>query len=132
MPIWLRSSERKKLICCHLVFEDLEHPGSGFSFPCDPRGRVPLLEWLKLRPPARKNLADCREHPERYRKRVVRQEWTEFIPAVIECDACEARVVLESEWANACPSCGREYNGCGQLLAPRSQWGEESGEPGSF
>lgn len=24
--------------------------------------------------------------------------------------------------------CGRDYNGSGQLLAPREQWGEETGE----
>lgn len=27
-----------------------------------------------------------------------------------------------------CQHCGREYNSAGQLLAPRSQWGEETGE----
>lgn len=27
-----------------------------------------------------------------------------------------------------CPHCGRDYNSAGQLLAPRSQWGEETGE----
>lgn len=27
-----------------------------------------------------------------------------------------------------CEKCGREYNSSGQLLAPREQWGEETGE----
>lgn len=27
-----------------------------------------------------------------------------------------------------CNYCGREYNSAGQLLAPREQWGEETGE----
>lgn len=27
-----------------------------------------------------------------------------------------------------CPNCGQEHNGFGQALAPRSQWGEETGE----
>lgn len=27
-----------------------------------------------------------------------------------------------------CDSCGTDYNGSGQRLAPREQWGEETGE----
>lgn len=27
-----------------------------------------------------------------------------------------------------CPKCGSEFNSSGQQLAPRSQWGEETGE----
>lgn len=42
--------------------------------------------------------------------------------------ACTAKITLSSGWANTCPSCGSEYNGSGQRLAPRSQWGEETGE----
>lgn len=30
-------------------------------------------------------------------------------------------------FTNSC-ECGREYNWAGQALAPRSQWGEETGE----
>lgn len=30
-------------------------------------------------------------------------------------------------FTNTC-DCGRDYNWAGQLLAPRSQWGEETGE----
>lgn len=32
-----------------------------------------------------------------------------------------------SGFTNTC-RCGRDYNWAGQLLAPRSQWGEETGE----
>lgn len=32
-----------------------------------------------------------------------------------------------SGFTNTC-DCGRDYNWAGQLLAPRSQWGEETGE----
>lgn len=49
-----------------------------------------------------------------------------LIPAIIRC-ACGRAVELHSAWANAC-DCDREYNGFGQRLAPRSQWGEETGE----
>jgi hypothetical protein len=46
-------------------------------------------------------------------------------------NACSRKVVLSSGWANKCPNfenCQSEYNGAGQRLAPRSQWGEETGE----
>lgn len=34
-------------------------------------------------------------------------------------------------FTNHCSKCGRDYNFSGQLLAPRSQWGEETGETAS-
>jgi hypothetical protein len=33
-----------------------------------------------------------------------------------------------SGFTNTCPTCGADYNWTGQRLAPRSQWGEETGE----
>jgi hypothetical protein len=44
---------------------------------------------------------------------------------VIKCD-CGKEVVC-SAFTNAC-SCGRDYNMSGSQLAPRRQWGEETGE----
>ena len=53
---------------------------------------------------------------------------------------CGADVPLVSGWTNPCPGkiisfdgksswdCNREYNLSGQMLGPRSQWGEETGE----
>jgi hypothetical protein len=46
---------------------------------------------------------------------------------VLRCD-CTAEVHCDNAWANECERCEREYNGSGQQLAPRSQWGEETGE----
>ena len=37
------------------------------------------------------------------------------------------RKVWCSGFTNTC-ECGREYNWAGQMLAPRCQWGEETGE----
>jgi hypothetical protein len=31
-------------------------------------------------------------------------------------------------FTNTCPICGSDYNQAGQRLAPREQWGEETGE----
>lgn len=48
-------------------------------------------------------------------------------PKVIKCEECNKKVELLSSWANQC-SCGTEYNGFGQKLADRSEWGSETGE----
>ena len=31
-------------------------------------------------------------------------------------------------FTNTCPDCGTDFNSAGQRLAPRAQWGEETGE----
>jgi hypothetical protein len=46
---------------------------------------------------------------------------------VMRC-TCGSEVYCSSSWANSCEGCDREYNGSGQELAPRSHWGEETGE----
>lgn len=47
------------------------------------------------------------------------------IPAIGECE-CGKQLQLDA-FTNPC-GCGREYNSSGSLLAPRDQWGEETGE----
>ena len=48
-----------------------------------------------------------------------------YMAPVIKC-TCGEEVVC-GFFTNTC-ECGRDYNAFGQLLAPRSQWGEETGE----
>jgi hypothetical protein len=36
--------------------------------------------------------------------------------------------VLCATFTNTCSNCGTDYNTSGQALAPREQWGEETGE----
>ena len=43
----------------------------------------------------------------------------------VTCDCGET--VTCSGFTNTC-TCGADYNMSGQLLAPRAQWGEETGE----
>lgn len=64
----------------------------------------------------------------RYSDRSPEGDW---IPQQIKCDCGE---VLEPHRPGAdvgCEKCQREYNSSGQELAPRSQWGEETGEHAS-
>ena len=46
---------------------------------------------------------------------------------VVKCP-CGAEVHCDNGWSNECHDCGTEFNGYGQTLAPRSHWGEETGE----
>lgn len=49
-----------------------------------------------------------------------------FEAGVIRC-RCGEPLELDDPMTNTC-NCGAEYNGAGQRLAPREQWGEETGE----
>ena len=106
-----------------LQFDRVEDPSSGFVFDCDAAG---VVDTSKLNSAGLSNLNDCLAGkgvgPGRIRVTVNRY----MKPAVIRCN-CGAKLFLHSSWANEC-GCGREYNGSGQLLAPRAQWGEETGE----
>jgi len=44
---------------------------------------------------------------------------------------CCGRWMQCNSFTNTCDQCGKDYNGAGQELAPRSQWGEETGETAS-
>jgi hypothetical protein len=100
--------------------------GSGFCFPVTEDG-IPLNKnpasaenWARCTadplPPDLAGLIDCG---------IQRREWETRHPAIGRC-TCGREVTLD---AFTCPcDCGRDYNSSGQLLAPRSQWGEETGE----
>lgn len=47
--------------------------------------------------------------------------------AVVRCD-CGNRVETHHHFLNPCYSCGADYDGSGNRLAPREFWGEETGE----
>ena len=68
-------------------------------------------------------MPDIIRHEKRFRPRGY--GYREFQAPVIKC-ACGEEVVCE-RFTNAC-ECGRDYGRSGDLLASRSQWGEETGE----
>lgn len=99
---------------------------AGFSFPCDHEG-VP-------HPAKNEYMAENREIValgvaigimEDLGVRKYERDYTHA--AVIQCERCKRAVILDSYWTNSC-TCGADYNGDGNRLAPRSQWGEETGE----
>lgn len=47
------------------------------------------------------------------------------ISPIVAC--CGERLICDS-FTTTCPTCGADYSNNGERLAPRSQWGEETGE----
>lgn len=95
----------------------------GFSFECDREGNLcPLTNEA-----AQENYEGCISG----RFDVVPQGIRDFSydytrPPVGLCEDCSRKVYLE-HFTNTC-ECGADYNSSGTRLAPRSQWGEETGE----
>lgn len=103
------------------IWNDL--PGAGFSFDCDKDGNVKQ----PMNPAAQANYDKCVSGEINvYFEGLITRPWSYVEPAVGQC-ACGANVSL-ANFTNTCDKCGRDYNMSGQLLAPREQWGEETGE----
>jgi hypothetical protein len=107
-----------------LEYDYVDRPGSGFSFECDEHGQV---DESSFAPEGLENFRKCQAGllnvgPARLRRN--ERSWWE--PAVGRCNHCGEEVILD-RFTCTC-ECGVDYNGFGQELAPRSQWGEETGE----
>ena len=101
-----------------------DSPNAGFSFACDAKGQVHEHE---LEACALENYRKCVSGEHAVVCEGVKeyaQSWSE--PAILRCD-CGSNLELFG-FTNPCDNCGRDYSMSGELLAPRSQWGEETGE----
>jgi hypothetical protein len=124
MAEFIRLSKRIERVDYEHLFAWTNTPGSGFAFPCDEHGNVKLDD---LSPRAAENYRKCVSGEfDVVDEGIVRYPHAYLEPAAIRC-CCGRELELPDGWLNTC-ECGRDYNGCGQLLAPRSQWGEETGE----
>lgn len=98
----------------------------GMVFDCDKDGNVDMAD-LEKRPAALDNYRKCLsgehdvEAPYLWKLQHSYRE-----PALGRCQ-CGCTVELD-RFTNTCDGCSRDYNSGGQLLAHRSQWGEETGE----
>lgn len=112
-----------------LRWDSISMYGGGYSFPCNEHGMLlahnEFSDELMTRL-AMDNYKRMFNHPDFTFVGVIRlvDRWME--PRVGRC-ICGAEVVL-NDFTNTCDECWRDYNVSGQLLAPRSQWGEETGE----
>ena len=102
-------------------FERTDLPGAGFAFECDAAGVV-----TPTNPDSAANLARALSDPTILDRGVRAYHHSYTHPAIGRCDSCGRAVALEG-FTNTC-DCGADYNSAGQRLAPREQWGEETGE----
>lgn len=104
-----------------LMFDYIGKDGAGLMFPCDKDGKVGTLPRC-----AQENYQECLGGTHKVHKPyIVTIEHAHRIPSIGKCE-CGAEVMLD-RWTNPC-QCGIDYNAAGQALAPREQWGEETGE----
>jgi hypothetical protein len=124
----IQRRERKTAVEYARSFVWENDPGAGFSFPCDEAGNV---GEASMNPVALKSYRACLTGRIGGRaivdEGVVRYESRYTMPAVGLCEECGSEVVLD-RFTNTCSKCAADYNMSGQRLAPRSQWGCETGE----
>lgn len=120
-------SNRGVTITLERVFRYRDDPGAGCAFVCDASG-IPLEPMNEA---ARENYRECLTGfksgtpVDDLGVRSYEHHWKEA--AVGECNHCRTHVILDS-FTNTCEKCGADYNSAGQMLSPREQWGEETGE----
>lgn len=123
----IRKRERIEEKHYDLVFHYVDMSSAGFRFACESNGHV---DTTGDREAAINNYNACMSGSVNGRAVVCDgvQEWFKRYtePAHGRC-SCGAIVVLDG-FTNTCDKCGVDYNFAGQLLAPREQWGEETGE----
>jgi len=126
----IRPTEFVEGVNYEMEFPILSCPGRSYVFACDETG---VVNTAALRcDAARVNYKTISETgftpfgekcgPGKLR----RHEFSYRIPPAGQCD-CGAEVELDS-FTNTCDNCGADYNSSGTRLAPREQWGEETGE----
>lgn len=110
-----------------LIFRCVDYAKGGrYSWPCDEAGNVDVD---KLCEAAQENYRGCVAGELRGfavlppEIQSFEQKWIEDAEGRCEC----GRIVVLSGFTNEC-ECGRDYSRSGQELAPRSQWGLETGE----
>lgn len=69
----------------------------------------------------------CRERNVKSPLRTVQVDELRWERGSVEVRCCGSWMKCHG-FTNTCDECGRDYNHAGQLLAPREQWGEETGE----
>lgn len=123
----IRKRQAIRVTSFALEYEWRDMPGAGFMFDCDEQGN-PFI--AKIAPTALQSLQACQNGTlDVVFKGIKDCSYTYYQPAIVRCE-CGHNIELDDAMTNGCDRCGREYNGSGQLLAPRSQWEEPWDEDG--
>ena len=99
-----------------------DEPSGGFTFPCDENGVL-----LKLNPCAEDNYKKCVDGEYDVVNEGIRKHTSSYMSPAIGVCSCGCKVEL-ANFTNTCEKCESDYNLNGDLLAPRTQWGYETGE----
>lgn len=118
----IQESERIESVSYRLLFQSVEDSSFGYSFECDEKGNLTSQSSA-----ACDNYKMVVSNPDKYIPKGVQTYRHSYkVSAIGICDDCGKPVELDA-FTNTC-ECGADYNWSGQRLAPRSQWGEETGE----
>jgi hypothetical protein len=129
MPIKIISPRNRVQVKQYmLVFDVGEYGAGGWSFPCDEKG---VVDTTQLAPIGLESYnqaitgktSDGRDILKPY---VENTSYSYIDHAVGEC-VCGEHVTLDG-FTCTCENCGADYNSSGQRLAPREQWGDDTGE----
>lgn len=96
--------------------------GAGFSFDVDTDGNL-----LNMNPAAQENYNNCINGTYDVIDYGVQKHTHSYWDCAVGKCSCGEEVYLQG-FTNTCDNCGADYNMSGQLLSPREQWGEETGE----
>jgi hypothetical protein len=108
----------------HQIWFPVYSPGHGYGFDCT---HDYVVDLESLNAAARENYEMCMS---KYSDIMQKKSWDtlEWESGEMLCD-CGQKLKMYRPGADIdCDRCHRSYNSFGQLLAPRSQWGEETGE----
>ena len=98
--------------------------GATYAFECDSEGNVDLSEMAETK---KENYQKCINDVRNVRDLGIQSFFNRYKePGELRCD-CGESVYLDG-FTNTCDKCDADYNSSGQRLAPRCQWGEETGE----
>lgn len=125
-PVWISRRVYEQIQCFDLRFVKLtdnrEHPLESFY------GFSATSDGIPIEPFNKESYGLACDKSVYHEPILV--PWTRKLttPGVIECEHCRTHVTLDHHMTNTCDRCGVDYNMSGQRLAPREQWGEETGE----
>ena len=123
----LKSREHITVVSYALFFQRIGFShGTGCAFECDKDGYVDTAALESNKPAAYASYINCQDRSKYLAPELEDRTHSYHAPAVGKCDHCGADVELYG-FTNTC-DCGADYNMSGQLLAPREQWGAETGE----
>ena len=110
------------------AYDLVGRPGCGSWFPCDKDGNIKFADMTEAAKQNYQKALEAVKTGEMEDNGVEERRHTYRVPGLIACDRCGHQVDIDDSWLNCCEHCGADYDGSGNLLAPRSQWGEETGE----